>query len=255
MSLGLTYRGVFKLDTAQDRFELPIPRSTYFKIFGATDIDTEINVAIQNDANGSNFIPMSRGADLQVAQGFDKLILSWSAQSGKQVEILCAAVEDNFRIRLPEKTDIDEIAQAVKVKNDPSNPELATKDADAETALNAILSMLQNGTDKRPPVNDLTGATVSVGAVGLNAIILPGANTNGLIIRHCTISASGATGILYKGTAAPAVWNDPTAPQVAAVLGGGVSLIKNPLLIPAGQGLWWGIQSVSCYATLHYEVL
>lgn len=254
MSGAFTYRGVFDLSTAEKKRIIDIPFSNYLQILKATDIDAEINVALDNDANETGYVPMSRGAKRERDRGFQRLILNWEAQSGKTIEIVCAAQSDNDRLTLPEKAAIDEIANAVKVINDTGDT-LGVKDADAETALNAILSMLQNGTDKRPPVNDLTGATVSVGAVGLNAIILPGANTNGLIIRHCTISASGATGILYKGTAAPAVWNDPTAPQVAAVLGGGVSLIKNPLLIPAGQGLWWGIQSVSCYATLHYEVL
>ncbi len=184
MSFGLTYRGVFKLDNAVTRYELSVPDSTYIKILSGTDITTEINVAIENDSNGSNFIPMSRGADLQIAQGFDKIILSWSAQAGKQVEIICAAVEGDFKLTLPEKTEIEGIADAVKVINDTGDV-LDVKDADAETALNAILAMLQNDEDQRAALTTLEGATYweKTGAGGSETIVTAGANTGGIILR------------------------------------------------------------------------
>ncbi|MCP1516757.1 hypothetical protein J2Y74_001067 [Pseudomonas migulae] len=83
---------------------------------------------------------------------------------------------------------------------------------------------------------------------GLGAIFTPAQNTAGMIIRTATLHSGKGYAILSTGTVAPTIYTDLSVPVVLAVrgdaessgsFGGAGETLPFPLIIPAGQGLWF----------------
>ncbi|WLI07973.1 MULTISPECIES: hypothetical protein [Pseudomonas] len=78
-------------------------------------------------------------------------------------------------------------------------------------------------------------------------MILPAQNTTGIVIRTCINNG----GRLFTGTVAPVYATLKTSPVVCAVQG----QVPFEILIPAGQGLWYGPGNSDSSLYVTYDLL
>jgi hypothetical protein len=94
---------------------------------------------------------------------------------------------------------------------------------------------------------------------GVAEVVAPSINTDGLVIRTCTLTLGQAnTGVnLFASPTAPASGNDPNTRIILGLFSatGGATNCPYPLHIPAGYGLWTGSSTTSGGLLITYDLL
>ena len=104
----------------------------------------------------------------------------------------------------------------------------------------------------RPQAGASFFASASISTSVVQAVA-KASNVNGLIIRAIRFVSGGATGALFRGTAAPSAWNDTSKVMVAAA---SVPITLFPdLEVPAGEGLWFIASASVGYCQVEYDLL
>ena len=123
----------------------------------------------------------------------------------------------------------------VQVQNFPATAVVAEKDKPGVVPLGSSSTRLNN-------------------APAMSALVDPAINTNGVIIRHCGLKASGSESLIMAGTTKPTGFYDLVAATLMHLPSGHTGRLENIYLAP-GKGLWATQYSGTVYAYADYDVL
>ena len=129
----------------------------------------------------------------------------------------------------------------------PSGQKLDVDDADTQTALADILTMMQNDKDQRASLTTLEGATNAFVRNANTTIVASGANTDGIIIRFFQVSAWG-----NSGADVPRIKLDGLDLNYFVKDG---QITGGDIFVPAGVELSANSSTSTCSILIWYEVL
>lgn len=138
----------------------------------------------------------------------------------------------------------------------PAGQELATTDATAQSALSAILAMMQNANDQRAGLTDLSNAQYAEAINTTSTVVTTSQNQNGVIIRTASLSILGSSSsFLAYVYAGPSNSTTDILIGVRSRSDTSANGFAKDIYVPPGNAIRLNSSGIASPVTIFYEVL